>query len=235
MAPRLPTFRLDMSGGDDVRPERHLLIKCQKCGCLESLSITVFSFSGRRPAKLRCSCGAIVLTVLCRAGSTYALHLDCLVCESPHIVTFTAKEFWHNPMLPIVCPSTMVETGFIGNPDRIAHSLSVQKTLSELLPSDDGIDDFFINPDVMYQVLSHLHEIAKSGNLYCECGNDNIEIDLYSDKLELRCPTCDSLSIVYAENDDDLAVMGRVAVIEMKQAGFTSVDASRFNPKHIRR
>jgi hypothetical protein len=138
-------------------------------------------------------------------------------------------------MLALECADTELEIGFIGEPERIHQALRMQKSLGELLPKDATIEDFFTNPDVMYQVLSMLHEIAKCGNLYCECGNDNIEVDLFPDKLELRCPMCDSLSIIYAENEDDLDAMRRVEVLEMKKAGFTSIDASRFNHKHIRR
>lgn len=218
-----------------MRPHRHILMKCPHCGTLEPEVLTVFSFSGRRPARFDCECGKNRLTLTTRDHTTYSLSFYCLVCETTHMVPLTAFQLWTSPMEVIQCPDTEVELGYLGEPGRIRHALQMQRSLGELLPKDLSISEFFTNADVMYEVLSMLHNIAKSGNLYCECGNDNIQVDLYPEKLELRCPSCSSLSIIYAENEDDLAVMRKLEVIEMKKAGFTSVDASRFNHQHVRK
>lgn len=218
-----------------MRPPRHVLMKCSECGTLEPEVLTVFSFSGHRPARFGCDCGHTRLTLSTRDDMTYSLSFYCIVCETTHSVSLSAFELWRAPMEPIKCPDTDVELGYIGEPGRIRHALQMQRSLGELLPKDLSISEFFTSPDIMYEVLNMLHNIAKSGSLYCECGNDNIQVDLYPEKLELRCPSCSSLSIIYAENEDDLAVMSRLEVIEMKKAGFTSVDASRFNHQHVRK
>jgi DNA-directed RNA polymerase subunit RPC12/RpoP len=216
-------------------PERHVAFKCPSCGRLEPAAITIFSFSGQRTAAIECLCGAKKLSVTTKNHKSYLVQFPCLVCEETHITTLTPGEFWTKPVITFECPETEVELGHLGEPNQIKQAMEVQRGLSELLPEDLSIEDYFSCPEIMYQILSMLHEIAKSGNLYCECGNDNVEVDLFPDKLELRCPSCNSLSIIYAENEEDLQAMKRVEVIEMKKAGFTSVDASRFNHKPARK
>lgn len=215
-------------------PERHLAFKCPECGRIELSILTIFAFSGTRQGIIRCGCGKEKLSIKTRDHRMYLVQVPCLVCESSHTVSVSAKRLWNDSFITVECPETGVELGYLGIPERIEKTLDLQRQIGEMLPEDACIEDFFNNPEIMYRILTRLHEIAKAGNLYCECGNDNVEIDLYSDKLELRCSSCNSLNIVFAENEEDLAVLQHIDTIVMKRSGFTSVDASRFNNKQGR-
>ena len=51
----------------------------------------------------------------------------------------------------------------------------------------------------MLDSLNLIHDIAERGNLFCECGNDDIELLLLSDRIYLRCNLCPGNKIIYAD------------------------------------
>mgnify|MGYP007100548937 CR=1 FL=1 len=90
-----------------------------------------------------------------------------------------------------------------------------------------GFTDYFTRPEVMFQVLGHLKSLAEKENLICQCGNRRIKVDVFPDKLELRCISCHSLLIIYAETQEDLMAVRKMPRIVMSERGFASIDASR--------
>jgi len=66
-----------------------------------------------------------------------------------------------------------------------------------------GFDEF-ADPEVMLEILDYLHDIAATGGLYCECGSHNINIELFSDKLELSCNSCSAVKQIPASKRADL-------------------------------
>jgi anti-sigma factor RsiW len=107
----------------------------------------------------------------------------------------------------------------------------------EALADDINSEGYFHNSDIMYEVLNCLHEIAEQGELYCQCGNLKIEVELFPDCLELHCRNCDSINIIYAETEDDLNVIRQVDTIELARHGFKCLDslANTSKPKKTRR
>ena len=77
----------------------------------------------------------------------------------------------------------------------------------------------------MYEVLNCLHDIAEPGAVYCQCGNHDVEVDIFPDRLELHCKGCDSVNIIYAETEDDLNVIRKVDTIELTRNGFNCLDS----------
>ena len=101
----------------------------------------------------------------------------------------------------------MSETGiqqcFIGKDYIVRRKIdNIEKELDELIDMF-GYDSYFKNTRVMFDSLNRVHDIAEQGNLYCECGNEDIELRLLSDKIHLKCNKCHgSISILASTNED---------------------------------
>lgn len=68
-------------------------------------------------------------------------------------------------------------------------------------------DKNFDNFTMLTKALIKLYDLDKNNNIVCDCGNTNIKIELYSNRLELKCPNCNSVKFVYVETDEDLDIL----------------------------
>lgn len=212
-----------------------LAIRCPECGVLEFHNLSRFSLSGKGKFASHCSCGAFLLGIVNRSPGIYWLQIPCIFCETKHLLELSGTRLWGKETIHLNCPQSGLELGFIGEEKRVkelAESLDsgLQSLIDEL-----GYDEYFNNPEVMHQVMESLEEIADNGDLSCQCGNTRIEVDVFLDRLELHCPECDSINIVYAETEEDLKVIQQVDAIELTQHGFKCLDSFSNNPKHTKK
>ena len=88
-----------------------------------------------------------------------------------------------------------------------------------------GYDSYFSNTQVMFDSLNIIHDIAAQGNLFCECGNDDIELLLFSDKIYLRCNKCPANKIIYASTNEHLRENLKLEQILLLDLGLENVPA----------
>ena len=60
-----------------------------------------------------------------------------------------------------------------------------EKSLREMV--DPGFR-LLCQSEVMYEILDDLHKLAAEGKLSCQCGNMDVEVEVF-EKVELRCPS----------------------------------------------
>ena len=213
-----------------VSTQPSLALRCPLCGRLEYHSISFFDFSGRMPVKIKCKCGFNKLILNTRNFKEFFIQMSCLICEEVHIINFTKHELWEKPITVLRCTETGQELGYIGHEASLAKIIKQKQDDIESIMNNLGFDDYFINPQVMFEVLNHLHQIAEQNQMFCLCGNNQIEIDVFPEKLELHCPFCQSLHIIYAETIEDLRIVKQANSIALTEKGFTSFDASKVHP-----
>ncbi len=213
-----------------IATERTLALRCPVCGRLEFHKVSWFDFSGRSSLRIQCKCGFNKAILHTKNLQTYLLQMSCLVCEEVHILRFAKKEFWNDLLIPLQCPDTDQELGYIGSAAEIEKVVNDKRDNADSIFNNLGFDDYFSNPQVMFETLNHLHQLAEESQLFCRCGNDQIEIDVFPEKLELRCPNCQSLHIIYAETIDDLKIVKKAKLIALNEKGFTSFDSSKVHP-----
>lgn len=202
-----------------------LAIRCPECGALEFHNLSRFALSGRAKLQVSCSCGAFLLGVVSRQPGNYWIQVPCGYCETKHIREITGTRLWGKETIFLTCPESGLELGFIGKEGEVKALAESLDTGLETLMDEIGYDEYFNNPEVMHQVMQCVQEIADNGGLYCQCGNNRIEVDVFLDRLELHCTECDSINIVYAETDEDLKVIQEVDTIELAQHGFKCLDS----------
>lgn len=213
-----------------VYTQRSLALRCPLCGRLEFHQLSLFNFSGGSIVKITCKCGFNKLTLSTKNYKEFLLQISCLLCDDLHLLKFSYRELWEKPLVILRCSDTGQELGYLGNQDALEKVILRKQNDVDSIINNFGFDDYFTNPQVMFEVLNHLHQIAEDDHLYCMCGNNNIEIDVFPEKLELRCPVCQSLHIIYAETVDDLRVVKQARIIAMTEKGFTSFDSSKIHP-----
>lgn len=203
-----------------------LAMRCPDCGKLGYHKLSRFEMGLRNKMEIPCTCGFTKLVVNTRNRKEYILQIPCVVCESKHLLSISAKRFWSGEVNYLFCQETGLELGYLGADGEVRALAEAQEESIESLASEiDGEDRYFNNSEIMYEVLNCLHDIAEQGALYCQCGNLDVEVDIFPDRLELHCKECDSVNIIYAETEDDLRVIRDVDSIELSRSGFGFLDS----------
>ena len=201
----------------DIFNEKTIALRCSLCGKLEHHLLSVFSFSGTHSVRIYCSCCFRKAVINMKDSSCYFIQAPCILCETEHVFSFTAKQLWNSVLEGLVCPESGAELGFFGEIS------TVKEKAEEWEKSHSGgFDEYFLNPPLMFDVLNHLHRVADSKRLFCHCGNQDIEVDLFPDSLELRCSRCGQASRISAVEEKDRVFIEKVTTIVMNQGGISS-------------
>ncbi len=207
--------------------ETTLVMRCPECGRLERHGISRFTLAGRGSSlQINCSCGALKLLLTFR-GKKVNLQVPCVVCGSRHACSVNARTFWSRGYIELFCQVTGLELGHLGAEDRVRDQACLDEALDRI---EFMGDSFFHNREIMYAVLSHVHNLGKAGRLYCQCGNHRIEVDIFPDRLELHCSRCNNLCIIYAETKEDLNTVRRMWTIELVGETFPDLLKTKETP-----
>lgn len=178
--------------------------KCPSCGTFEFISVSLFKILNTKESSLLCRCGNSSISVSYETSDRYRLIFPCISCGSDHIFILSKKEMLCKEINIFSCPETGMQQCFIGNDMRVRQKVdNLEKELDELI-NMFGYDNYFKNTQVMFDSLNKIHDIAEQGNLCCECGNDDIELTLLSDKIQLTCKKCPASRVIYAASNEDL-------------------------------
>jgi len=178
-------------------------IRCPSCGRLEFRGLSLFSFSGACTWQVECSCGTLLLSGS-KKGKNFMLQYRCLMCDCFHNSTYRREELWSRELLTLTCNETDLEVGFIGPREKVQRAVQhLERSLAEMA-ENLGFNDFFEEPDVMYQLLSFIYKLSESGHVTCGCGNKNIEVEIFPGHLQLRCDACGAEKTLPAGSMADL-------------------------------
>jgi hypothetical protein len=213
-----------------VLTQRSLALRCPLCGRFAFHQFSLFAFSGCASVEINCQCGYKKLALITKGYKEFFLQISCLFCDATHLLRFSYHELWEKPVIVLRCCEIGQELGYLGERGTLEKIIRRKQNDVDSIINNFGFDDYFTNPQVMFEILNHLHQIAENDRLFCACGNNNIEIDVFPEKLELQCPCCQSIHIIYAETLEDLRVVKKVQVIAMTEKGFTSFESSKIHP-----
>src|SRR5690606_17899333 len=87
----------------------------------------------------------------------------------------------------IYCSSCNIELGFLGRKEDVKSVVSKHKKKIEFVIREMGLDSFFEEPMIVYELINYIHHMVENKSLKCECGNLEIKADLSFDKIELFC------------------------------------------------
>jgi len=178
--------------------------KCSSCGTFEFFDISLFKLLFKKVCHHQCRCKKSRITVF--GGNTKELRITipCIACGEDHLFIISRKAILDNEVNIFYCPKTGMQQCFVGKDSEVRKKIdTLEKELDELI-NMFGYDSYFENTQVMFDALNKIHDIAEHGSLYCECGNDDIELVLLSDRILLKCKKCIGNRVVNAASNEDL-------------------------------
>lgn len=202
-----------------------LALRCAHCSKTEIQEFSLFSLSGGWAVDFRCSCGECKF-ILSPGSTRQSCRLDvvCPICEIPHTFSFKFKELFGEQLHILYCKETGLEICCLGWGEEIGQRLEQnRKNKAEDLWGELGCSEYFRNPEVMFKCLDYLHGLANSGEIFCQCGNKKIEVEVLPEKIELSCSRCASLGMIFAETEEDYLALRKVGRIEMLENGFKRI------------
>jgi len=178
--------------------------KCPSCGSFKFFSISVFAVSYKNIHSLKCDCNKSEISVARNSSGSFVLVAPCIGCGGEHAISIDKNKMLHKEVNIFSCSSTGIEQCFIGKDLAVRKKIDkLEKELDKLIDMF-GYDNYFKNTQVMFDSLNKIHDIAEQGNLYCECGNSDIELSLLSDKIYLKCKKCSASRVIYAISNEHL-------------------------------
>lgn len=213
-----------------------MVLRCPYCGEINQHNLSLFDFSGSNSCSLACSCGEDIASLGTKDRKHFWMQADCSFCEEIHFSYYNRKAIWGDEVISLFCEEAGMDIAYIGPPEKMEEIVTLgDKSLVEMA-QDMGFGDYFSNPEVMYGVLDSLHQMAERGDLFCHCGNCDVEIEIYPDRLELKCEYCQSSGMVMAQSEADLETLQGLREIELMPKGFKCLEGKKCNPrKHFKK
>ena len=183
-----------------------LAYKCSSCGAFQFNNVSLFEIPQKEDIVFTCRCRESSLVIKKESPTIFKIVIPCIGCGINHVYLVSTKEFIAQEIYIFNCPNTGIEQCFMGSDQIVRKKIdNLEREYDELI-NRLGYDNYFVNTQVMLDSLNLIHDIAERGNLFCECGNDDIELLLLSDRIYLRCNLCPGNKIIYASSNEHLKV-----------------------------
>jgi Zn finger protein HypA/HybF involved in hydrogenase expression len=104
----------------------------------------------------------------------------------------------------IYCPECNLELAYLGTEDEVNRVVGRHQQEVETLIKEMGLEDFFKNPFVIYDLINYIHDLAEKRKIFCQCGSHDISAGFNFDKIELICKKCGNINHINAGNYEDL-------------------------------
>ncbi|MCX7842725.1 MAG: hypothetical protein N2489_06590 [Clostridia bacterium] len=190
--------------------------KCSSCGTFDYFGFSLFKLFNKKQQFVTCRCKNSGFSLGEAGGGRLKAVMPCLACGGEHRFILDCKEILTKGVITIFCPNTGIHLCFIGNDILVRRKIdALEKELDEMIDTL-GYDNYFKNTRVMFDSLNRIHDIAEQGNLICECGSEDIELILFSDKIKLKCSRCPGSSIIQAASNEDLKKILRTKQIFLR-------------------
>lgn len=178
--------------------------KCAFCGSFEFSNVSLFKLLFNKNCSFSCHCKKSLIAIKREGENSYSFNIPCIGCGREHAYQLKRKKILSGRTQTISCPDTGMKICFIGRDEVVRRKIdNLEKEFDELM-NTYGYDSYFRNTQVMFDTLNRLHDIAMSGNLYCKCGNSNIDVALLSESVLLSCCKCGGTKEIPAVKNKDL-------------------------------
>lgn len=203
--------------------DRTLLTRCHVCGRLRQYHFNIFDISREKENEFNCKCGEENINLRLDGKNRVLIKVSCFTCQQKHIYRCSLKEFLIKENIFLCHGDTKI--CYIGSDKGAANIIKNNQMDFGYILEEAGFDDYFNDFKIFAACLNRVEYLNDEGKITCECGNDDIIVDIFPDRLELRCLECGSIKIVYAENENDLKVLLNKDKIFMRKHSFACIDS----------
>lgn len=204
-----------------------LALRCPDCGKIGFHALSRFSLGQCGSLKIDCECGNTVASVCRKGNHVFCLQVDCMMCDERHVYTYRSRELWQGGVIALLCEHNGAGIGFIGSREAVLNNVRKADRSVREIAEEMGYDKYFANPEIMYRVLEALHAMTDQGKMSCSCGGDQLDVEVFSDRVELSCVSCDAVGIVFAETTRDLRWLESMSEICLEAHTYRYLDEKR--------
>jgi len=182
-------------------------IQCPTCGRDEEYKVSLFLFNAYHAVRITCgNCGTRLLTVNVRERR-FELSLTCPRCEEAHFLSLERGQLWNEKEGFWRCPDCGAEMAY----RRAVSGAGGENLPGEALPGKS----YFVNRQAMFTALERLCHMARAGQVYCQCGNRDLEVEVFSDRIGFYCELCGAWGWIAACSDDDRLAFSQIEEIQL--------------------
>ncbi len=199
-----------------------IAVTCEKCGRISVDQLSLFEIYRDKEKRLSCSCGSLNCIIYYNELKNISLKVNCVDCGEEHIYIYKLKELLLGT--EIICPELETVISIVGDRKEISEYIkTTEKDIFEVL-YDKKFELFFNNHNIMKKSLGKLQLLKEDSRINCDCGNEDITTQIYSDRIELRCTWCEGVRVIYAENHEDFECFYEESSIDMKKFEFEFIN-----------
>lgn len=203
-------------------------VRCSECGSLKVHDTSLFELFINKRTELVCTCGQQNAIIKAKDYKSLWVDIDCFVCQDKHTFKYTLKQLLRGNIITR-CIESGIEICFMVSDGDINELVENYEMNSEILCKGLDFLDYFNNPEIMTKSLERIKKIDSEGLLSCSCGDNNIEMNIFPDRIELKCMNCEGIKLIYAENNDDYNNFISKDKIVLRENGFECIDAINQN------
>ncbi len=196
--------------------------KCFSCGTFDFTNINLFKLTLHNSIMSKCRCGAAKLAVLGICKNKFKLTVPCIGCGSEHSHILNREDIISKDITIFTCPETQIKQCFIGKDSVVREYLDKFERELDVMIDGLGYENYFVNNQVMLDTLNKIHDIAEQGQLYCECGCDDIYVTMQRKSIYLKCSQCSGNKFIPAASNNDLKkTLNQVSLLLEKKAKYS--------------
>lgn len=205
-----------------------IAVKCSACGSLNVHDTSLFELFSNRRTELVCTCGQHNAIIKAKNYKSLWMDIDCYVCKDKHTFKYTIKQLVRGNIITR-CIESGIEICFVVSNGDVNELIEKREMNFDEIYKELEFLDYFHNTEIMMKSLERIRELDSKGLLSCSCGDKNIEMDIFPDRIELKCMKCEGIKLIYAENNDDYNNFISKKEIVLRESSFECIDAINQN------
>lgn len=201
---------------------KSILVRCRFCGRLRKYELNIFNIKKNNPLEYKCECGEINVK-LARINNKGKLEVACFDCGDVHYFILDLQQILKSRNI-LYCIFGR-KLCFIGSEEKA--NQMILENQANLRDNSNIIykEDYFTNFNILEKVLKQLYNLNKEGKINCDCGKFKIDVQLFPDRLELKCNNCHSVKIIFTETQEDLSIIMNKDKIMLREHNISCIDS----------
>ena len=199
-----------------MNAEITIAYKCNICGNFEFFNRSLFELIyAKSKHTLGCRCKNSFMKIEMKETGHLKIDIPCIGCGKFHAYFINKHDIFKKDLIAFVCRETYLKQGFLGKDDSVRNKIdNFEGELDEIIDMF-GYERYFKNTHVMFDTINTIHNIAELGKLFCECGSSDIDLNLGTDKIMLKCRNCKGNKTIRASSNNDLKNIHSMKHIEI--------------------
>ena len=215
-----------------INGHKTLLIRCDTCGRVREYDLNLFNISREILNRFKCTCGQTNVSLKTVNYKDYYLGINCFACGQRHFYRLSLRQLFCEENM-YTCLGDM-KTCFIGSSEVANELLNIKKLELDDVMGGREYKNQFNNYKIFSACLNEINKLQEEGKVFCECGNKDMTLEFFSDRIELKCGNCNSVQIIFAETEEDLDILKRKKKIHMEEHNIACLDSLYEKNKDIK-